>query len=235
MTSDRRNRPPSGRRLTVKVKTAKRRKTSSTKWLQRQLNDPYVADAQRAGYRSRAAFKLVQLDDRFQLLKPGHCVLDLGAAPGGWAQVAAERVRGKGNGRVVAVDLSEMDPIDGVEVIKADIVSETDVPELIERLGRTVDVVLSDMSPATTGHKGTDHLRSMMLCEAAHDIARSVLRPGGALIAKAFQGGAQAELMTALKRDFTQVKHVKPQASRPESPEIYVVATGFRGSDETAD
>lgn len=229
MTSDRRNRPPSGRRLTVRVKTARRRKKSSTNWLRRQLNDPYVADAQRAGYRSRAAFKLEQIDDRFGLLAAGRCVVDLGAAPGGWTQIAAARVGTDKKGRVLAVDIAEMDPVGGAEVIKADILEEKDWQDLVAKLARTVDVVLSDMSPATTGHKGTDHLRSMMLCEAAHDFARAVLVPGGALVTKAFQGGAQGDLMTALKRDFTGVKHVKPPASRPESPEIYIVATGFRG------
>ena len=226
MAAGQRGGKPSGRRLSVRVKTAKRRKKSSTTWLRRQLNDPYVAEARRAGYRSRAAWKLVQLDERFKLLRKGQVVVDLGAAPGGWTQVAAEKV---GPGRVIAIDVAEMPPVDGAEVVKADVLSEEDCAKLAADLGRGVDVVLSDMSPSTTGHRRTDHLRSMMLCEAAHAFARDVLKPGGVLVAKAFQGGAEGELLAALKQDFERVSHVKPPASRPESPEIYIVATGFRG------
>lgn len=215
--------------MSVRVKTAKGRKKSSTTWLRRQLNDPYVAEARRAGYRSRAAWKLVQLDERFNLLRKGHVVVDLGAAPGGWTQVAAERVEAGQSGRVIAIDIADMPPVAGAEVVKADVLSEDDCAALAARLDRGVDLVISDMSPSTTGHKGTDHLRSMMLCEAAHAFACDVLKPGGALVAKAFQGGAERELLSALKRDFERVSHVKPPASRPESPELYIVATGYRG------
>lgn len=210
---------------------AKRRGASSTRWLRRHLNDPYVAEAQRAGYRSRAAWKLVQLDDRFRLLGPGRLVVDLGAAPGGWSQVAAERVGRGPSGRVIAVDVSDMDPIEGVETVKGDILSDEQASALAQRLDRSVDVVLNDMAPSTTGHRGTDQLRSMVLCEAAHGFARRVLRPGGSFVAKMFEGGADAEFMAALKADFARVKHVKPPASRSESPEIYIIATGFRGGD----
>ena len=229
MGSGRRSGSPSGRRLSVRVKTARRRKKSSTNWLRRQLNDPYVAEARRAGYRSRAAWKLIQLDDRFKFLRKGQTVVDLGAAPGGWAQVAAERVNSPATGRVMAIDLSDMPPIEGVEVVTADVTSEEDCRALAAQLDQGVDVLLSDMSPSTTGHKGTDHLRSMMLCEAAHAFARDVLKPGGMMVAKAFQGGAEGELLAALKRDFERIHHVKPAASRPESPEIYIVALGYRG------
>lgn len=224
---------PGGRRLTVNVRTARRRKKSSTEWLRRQLNDPYVAEARRQGYRSRAAWKLIQLDDKFRLLRKGQCVVDLGAAPGGWAQVAADRVHAASGGRVIAVDIADMDPIDGVEFLRQDFLSDAGRSALAEALDRPVDLVLSDMSPSTTGHRGTDHLRSMMLCEAAHGFAAEVLRPGGALVAKAFEGGAQGDLMARLKKDFEKVRHVKPEASRAESPEMYIVATGFRGRPET--
>ena len=233
MTARGRGSAPTGRRLGVKVKTARRRKTSSTRWLRRQLNDPYVAEAGRRGYRSRAAWKLAQLDDRFRILARGGRVVDLGAAPGGWTQVAVERVRpgGRGPGLVLAVDRVEMEPVPGAGFVLLDILDD-DAPERLEAaLGGPADVVLSDMSPSTTGHRGTDQLRSMMLCEAAHAIARAVLSSGGALIMKVFQGGAERDLMAALKRDFARVKHVKPPASRAESAEIYIVATGFRGGD----
>lgn len=233
MPSRRGGQRPGGRRLAVKVRTARRRKKSSTDWLRRQLNDPYVAEARRQGYRSRAAWKLIQLDDKYRLLRKGQCVIDLGAAPGGWAQVAADRVDGQSGGRVIAIDITDMDPIAGVEFLRHDFLSEPGRAALAEALDRPVDVVLSDMSPATTGHRGTDHLRSMMLCEAAHEFAAQVLRPGGALVAKAFEGGAQSELMARLRQDFEKVRHVKPEASRAESPEMYIVATGFRGKRAT--
>jgi len=222
-----RGRGGGARRLKVKVRTAKGRRISSTRWLQRQLNDPYVAEAKRAGYRSRAAWKLAQLDDRLHLLKPGARVVDLGAAPGGWTQVALERV-GPG-GEVVAVDCAEMEPVAGAIVLRLDM-SDPDAPAAIRAaLGGSVDVVLSDMAAPVTGHRQTDHLRTVALCEAAAAFAGAVLRPGGAFVAKVFQGGAESALLAELKRLFAQVRHVKPPASRDSSPETYLVATGFRG------
>ncbi len=219
----------------VTVRTAGRRKASSTRWLQRQLNDPYVQAAQRDGYRSRAAYKLLEIDDRFGVLKAGQRVLDLGAAPGGWTQVAVKRVltEGRTDGAVLAVDLLEMDPIPGAEVVQMDFMAEDAPARIRALLGGGVDVVLSDMSPATTGHHNTDHLRIMGLVEAAVVFATEVLRPGGAFVAKVFQGGAEGEALDLLKRHFTRQRHVKPPASRKESPELYVVATGFRGGAET--
>ncbi len=220
---------PTGRRLAERVKTAKGRKSSSTRWLQRQLNDPYVAEARRLGYRSRAAFKLIQLDDRFHFLSPGKRVLDLGAAPGGWTQVAAARVKAlDGRGQVVALDVLEMEPLPGATVLLADFLDETTPGRVKAELGGPVDVVLSDMAAPTTGHPATDHLRIVALCEAAFLLAVEVLAPGGVFVAKVFQGGAEGELLAALKRSFASVRHAKPPASRSESAETYVVATGFR-------
>jgi 23S rRNA (uridine2552-2'-O)-methyltransferase len=211
----------------VRVKTARRRKASSTRWLQRQLNDPYVAEARRKGYRSRAAFKLIEIDDRFGLLKRGARVVDLGAAPGGWSQVAAERVGG--GGLVIAVDINEMDAIAGVTFQMLDFTDE-EAPATVEAaLGGPVDLVLSDMAAPATGHPPTDHLRIMALCEAALDFAAGVLKPGGAFVAKVLQGGTERGLLQRMKRDFAVVRHVKPPASRKDSAEMYVVATGFRG------
>jgi 23S rRNA (uridine2552-2'-O)-methyltransferase len=220
-----------GRKLAVKVRTAKGRKTASTRWLQRQLNDPYVEEAKRQGYRSRAAFKLIEMDDRYHVLKPGMKVVDLGAAPGGWSQVAANRVGALGgNGQVIAADLVEIEPMPGVKVLTLD-VSETEAPVRIKAaLGGRADVVLSDMAPATTGHRATDHLRVVALAESALDVAEDLLAPGGTFLAKVFQGGASGDLLARLKRGFAKVQNVKPKASRPESPEVYVLATGFRGS-----
>ncbi len=218
------------RNLTVRVKTAKGRKLASTRWLQRQLNDPYVEAAKRAGYRSRAAFKLVEIDDKHRLLKPGMTVLDLGAAPGGWSQVAAERVgAGEGKGRVVAADLSEIEPVPGVEVLALDM-TDPDAAGRIKALlgGAAVDLVLSDMAAPSTGHRQTDHLRVVALAEAALDLAEDTLKPGGAYLAKVLQGGADKDLLARLKTGFAQVKHVKPKASRADSAEVYVLATGFR-------
>lgn len=225
-------------RLKVRVKTAKRRTTSSKRWLERQLNDPYVEKARAEGYRSRAAFKLIELDDRFHLLKPGARVVDLGAAPGGWSQVAAARVGSvAGTGRVVAIDILEMDSIPGVEVLHLDFLDDTAPDRLKAALGGAADVVLSDMAPATTGHRQTDHMRIMALCEAALDFARQVLAPGGAFLAKVLRGGTEGALLADMKRDFSTVRHVKPPASRADSAELYVLATGFRGAtapdDET--
>ena len=219
------------RKLTVKLRTAKGRKVASTRWLQRQLNDPYVEEAKRRGYRSRAAFKLTEIDDRYRFLKPGMTVLDLGAAPGGWSQIAAERVgSAEGRGQVLAVDVSPVEPLPGVEVLMQD-VSADDAPAAIRAAlkGGGADVVLSDMAAPAMGHRSTDHLRVVALVEAALDLAEGMLRPGGTFLAKVFQGGAGGELVTRLKRSFAKVHHVKPKASRKESPEVYVLATGFRG------
>ena len=222
----------SGRRqLKVRLKTAKQRTASSQRWLERQLNDPYVAAAKREGYRSRAAFKLIEIDDKHRLLKPGKRVVDLGAAPGGWTQVAAGRVRsGEGKGQVVAIDLLEMEPIPGVEFLRLDFMDAT-APGRLEAMLREgrADVVLSDMAAQGTGHTRTDHLRIMALAEAAAEFACEVLVPGGALLCKVLQGGTERELLERLKRAFTTVKHVKPPASRADSAELYVVAMGFRG------
>lgn len=220
------------RKLAVKLRTAKGRKTASTRWLQRQLNDPYVEEAKRRGYRSRAAFKLIEIDDKYRLLKPGMTVVDLGAAPGGWSQIAAERVgSAEGRGQVLAVDLAAIEPLPGVEALALD-VSASDAPAAIraQLKGGRADVVLSDMASPATGHRPTDHLRVIALVEAALDLAEDVLKPGGTFLAKVFQGGAGGELVSRLKRSFAKVQHVKPKASRPESPEVYVLATGFRGA-----
>jgi 23S rRNA (uridine2552-2'-O)-methyltransferase len=221
----------SGRRpLRVRVKTARRRSASSTRWLERQLNDPYAARARDEGYRARSAYKLVEIDDRYRLLAPGKRVVDLGAAPGGWSRIAAERVRSTDqNPLVVAVDLLDMEPLLGVVLLKKDFLAN-DAPGAIKALlgGHPADVVLSDMAAPTTGHRQTDHLRTVHLCEAAADFAVSVLKPGGHFVAKVFRGGTENELLALLKRSFTSVHHVKPPASRPESVELYLVAKGFR-------
>lgn len=219
------------RPLKTRLRSAKGRKTSSTRWLERQLNDPYVAAAKAQGYRSRAAFKLREIDDRFHLLRPGARVVDLGAAPGGWTQVALARLRAdQGQGRVVAVDLIPLAPLAGAEILTLDFLAP-EAPERIKAaLGGPADVVLSDMAAPATGHRQTDHLRIVALCEAAAAFAEEVLAPGGAFCAKVLQGGAEAGLLDRLKRAFAQVRHVKPPASRADSAEIYVVATGFRGA-----
>jgi 23S rRNA (uridine2552-2'-O)-methyltransferase len=217
-----------GRPLSVRVKSTRRRKPSSTEWLNRQLNDPYVAEAQRLGYRSRAAFKLRQLDDRFHLLGPGKHVVDLGCAPGGWTQVAIERV-GR-HGRVVGLDLAPTDLVNGAAVLQGDL-RDPAIPEQIRRaLSGPADVVLSDMAAPATGHAATDHLRIVALAEDAFALAETLLRHDGAFVAKVFQGGAAGDLLAALKRAFAEVRHAKPPASRAESAETYVVAKGFRGS-----
>jgi 23S rRNA (uridine2552-2'-O)-methyltransferase len=225
----------------ARLKDQKRRTASSRAWLTRQISDPYVARAKREGFRSRAAFKLAEIDDRYKLLKPGACVVDLGAAPGGWSEIAARRV-GAG-GRVVALDILEMKAIPGVEFLQLDFLDRS-APERLEALlggsgeGRgqakveaKADVVLSDMAANATGHRQTDHLRIMALAEAAADFARQVLAPGGAFLCKVLQGGAEATLLVELKRDFASVKHVKPPASRADSAELYLLAKGFRGTD----
>lgn len=215
-------------RLHVRVKTARGRKSSSTRWLQRQLNDPYVERAKKEGYRSRAAFKLLELDERFGLLKPGYRVVDLGAAPGGWLQVAVRR----GASKVVGIDLLPIEPLAGADILTGDFLEEGADDEVRDHLGGEADVVLSDMAANATGHRQTDHLKIMALAEAAAHFARQVLRPGGHFVAKVLRGGTENELLAQLKQDFEQVKHVKPQSSRQDSAEIFVVATGFRGHGE---
>jgi len=215
----------------VRLKT-KGRSVSSKRWLERQLNDPYVARAKTEGLRSRAAFKLAEIDDRHHLLKSGHSVVDLGAALGGWSQVAARRVGAdEGRGRVVAIDVLPMDPIAGVAFAQLDFLDPAAPQRLREMLGEPADVVLSDMAANATGHRRTDHLKIMALAEAAADFARAVLKPGGAFLAKVLQGGTEGTLLADLKRDFASVKHVKPGASRTDSAELYVLATGFRGAN----
>jgi 23S rRNA (uridine2552-2'-O)-methyltransferase len=231
MVERRGNGGPGRRSLKVRVKTAKRRKASSTRWLERQLNDPYVARAQAQGYRARSAYKLIEIDDRFHLLAPGKRVVDLGAAPGGWSQVAAQRV-GSTSDRppVVAIDYLDMDALPGVTFLKKDFLDPDATEALRAALGGArADVVLSDMAAPTTGHRQTDHLRTIQLCEAAADFAANVLVPGGHFVAKVFRGGAEADLLARLKREFTTLNHVKPPSSRPESVELYLVARGFRG------
>jgi 23S rRNA (uridine2552-2'-O)-methyltransferase len=216
---------PSGRGgLKVKVKTGKGRKISSQRWLERQLNDPYVREAKAKGYRSRAAFKLVELDQKFHVLKKGARVLDLGAAPGGWTQVAVAR-----GAHVVAMDILPMDPIAGAEVLELDMLDPETPQRLKDALGGQADVVLTDMAAPTTGHRATDHIRTVTLLEAALDMADEVLAPGGTFIGKVFQGGATGALLARIKKTYREVKHVKPPASRAESVELYLVATGFRG------
>jgi 23S rRNA (uridine2552-2'-O)-methyltransferase len=218
-----------GRTARVRVRGARRRKPSSAEWLSRQLNDPYVAEARRLGYRSRAAFKLIELDARFRLLRPGRRVVDLGCAPGGWTQVAVERV-GAGHGTVVGIDLAETAPVAGATILRADIYDPATAAAIKTALGGLADIVLSDMAPAATGHAATDHLRIVALAEAAFAVASDVLKPGGSFVAKVFQGGAEGELLAQLKRAFSQLRHAKPPASRAQSAETYVIAKGFRGS-----
>ncbi len=215
--------PPRG--LTERVRTAKGRSTASQRWLSRQLNDPYVAAARQQGWRSRAAFKLIELDDRFKLIRRGAKVVDLGAAPGGWSQVAVQR-----GARVVAVDLLAMDPVAGAVVLQGDFTDEAVQTRLLSELGGKADLVLSDMAPNTTGHTATDHLRIVALAEEALEFALDVLAEGGAFVAKVFQGGAERAMLERLKRHFGNVRHAKPPASRKESSELYVVAMGFRGA-----
>jgi len=222
---------PSKRPRKVRLKSGKDRSASSTLWLERQLNDPYVARAKREGFRARAAFKLIEIDEKYHLFKSGARVVDLGAAPGGWSQVAAQRIgSAQGRGKVVAVDRLEMAPTPGVEFIRRDFLGPGAGDEIKALLGGSADVVLSDMAANATGHRPTDHLRVMALAEAAADFARELLAPGGAFLCKVLQGGTEATLLAALKRDFSHVKHVKPAASRPESAELYLLASGFRGT-----
>lgn len=216
---------PGGRGLTTRLKTAKKRTIGSQKWLERQLNDPYVRAAQAQGLRSRAAFKLLELDEKHKLLKPGLRVVDLGAAPGGWTQVVVQ----KGGVRVVALDLLPMDPLNGAIILQGDFQEAAVEQAVLAALDGPADLVLSDMAPNTTGHNSTDHLRIIGLAELALDFALKVLAPGGGFVAKVFQGGTEKGLLELLKRSFASVKHGKPPASRKDSAELYVVATGFRG------
>ena len=223
--------PPieAGRGLSTRLRTAKGRTTASQKWLERQLNDPYVRAAKAAGWRSRAAFKILELDEKYHIFKPGQRVVDLGAAPGGWTQVAVQRVGA--SGKVVALDLLPMDEIAGAALLQGDFQDEAVEQAVLQALDGPAELVLSDMAPNTTGHNATDHLRILGLIELALDFAGKVLVPGGAFVAKAFQGGTEREILNRMKRDFATVKHAKPPASRKGSAEMYVVAQGFRGQD----
>ena len=226
------------RDLKVKVKTARGRKLSSTRWLERQLNDPYVARARREGYRGRAAFKIIELDDKYRFLVPGARVVDLGCAPGGWTQVAVARTNalgeraGKRQGRVLGLDLQEVEPIPGAELRQMDFMEEGADAAVKDWLGGPADVVMSDMAAASSGHKRTDHLRIVALCEAAAELAFDTLEPGGTFVAKVLAGGAEGSLQAELKRRFVKVANVKPPASRADSSEKYVVAMGFRGDGD---
>ena len=229
------------RALKVRVKTARKRSNSSTRWLQRQLNDPYVHAAKREGYRSRAAFKLIEMDDKYRFLKPGGRVVDLGCAPGGWCQVAVARVKaetggagGDGrHGRVIGLDYLEMDPVPGATILQLDFLTEGADDRVKELLAGEADVVLSDMAAPTTGHKQTDHMRIMSLCDIAAHFAVEVLAPGGTFLAKVLRGGTENELLAMLKHHFQTVRHVKPKASRADSAEMYVLAQGFKGRPES--
>jgi 23S rRNA (uridine2552-2'-O)-methyltransferase len=216
----------------IRVKSKNKRTHSSHQWLSRQLNDPYVRKAHAEGYRSRAAFKLIEIDDKHKILKRGARVVDLGAAPGGWSQVAAERIGAeKGLGKIVAIDLLDIEPIQHILFAQMDFNDEDAPARLKEMLGGQADVVLSDMAANTIGHRQTDHLKIVALVEMAAEFAREVLAPGGSFLAKVLQGGTEGELLALLKRDFKSVKHIKPPASRKDSAELYVLATGFRGEN----
>lgn len=236
MTTGRNGGSGRGRRdLRVRVKTAKGRRLSSTRWLERQLNDPYVQQARAEGYRGRAAYKILELDEKFGFLKPGARIVDLGCAPGGWCQVAVARTNALGQkpnrprGRVIGIDLQEVEPIAGAELYMLDFLEDGADTRIRGWLGGPADAVISDMAPKASGHPKTDHLRIMALCEAAAELAFDVLDPGGTFVAKVLAGGAEAELVARLKRGFERVSHVKPPASRQDSSEKFVVATGFRG------
>lgn len=225
-----RDKPTASRQVKVRLRSGKRRSQSSKTWLERQLNDPYVARAKREGMRSRAAYKLIEIDDKAHFLKKGARVIDLGAAPGGWSQVAAKRVEAPGRGRVIAIDLLPMEALPGVDAIKLDFLAPDAPSRLREMIGGSADVVLSDMAANATGHARTDHLKIMALVETAAEFAREILGPGGVFLAKVLQGGTEATLLKALKRDFKTVRHIKPPASRTDSAELYLLATGFRGA-----
>ena len=221
----------SPRTKTAKLRSKKIRKLSSRRWLLRQLNDPYVHAAKDQGYRSRAAFKLIEIDEAHSILKPGQTAVDLGAAPGGWSQVLVEKLRPKKVNQIVAIDLLQMDPVQHVTFTQLDF-TEPEAPELLkQQLDGPADIVVSDIAPVTTGHRQTDHLRILAVVEAALYFAEEILKPGGTFLAKVFQGGTESSLLAHMKEIFTKVQHVKPNASRKESPEIYVLATGFRGKN----
>ena len=225
---------PGGRELKTRVKTARKRTLSSTLWLQRQLNDPYVVRAKHEGWRSRAAYKLLEIDEKYHLLQPGQRIVDLGAAPGGWAQVAAKKVKSfERQGRVVGIDLLDIEPIAGVDFAVQDFLAPEAPEKLKAMLGGEADGVISDMAGNTTGHKKTDHLRIVHLAELATDFAGEVLKPGGYFLCKLFQGGETGELVARLKRDYAVVRHIKPNASRADSSELYVLASGFRASADS--
>ena len=234
------SRPGSGKkpgtRLKVRVKTGKGRTVSQKIWLERQLNDPYVAEARKQGYRSRAAFKLIEIDDKYTFLKSGGRIVDLGAAPGGWSQVAVKRVKAEeGKGRVIAIDMHGMDPIPAVTIFKKDFLEEDAPALLIEALGgEKADCVLSDMAAHATGHRQTDHIQIMGLAEAGYEFAKEVLKPGGTYLAKVLRGGTEGEMLKMMKKDFASVRHVKPMASRDDSAELFVLAMGFRGAGDGA-
>ena len=212
----------------TRVKTAKKRSGASTRWLERQLNDPYVQKAKADGYRSRAAYKLLEMEEKLGLIKKGMTVVDLGAAPGGWSQVAAQ----KGAKRVIGLDLLEIDPLEGCEFIQIDFTDDSAPDALLEKLGREkVDLVISDLAPYTIGHKKTDHLKIMVMVEMAYDFAQQVLKPGGHFIAKIFQGGAQGDFLKLIRAEFETVKHIKPPASRKESAEQFLVGINFKDGD----
>jgi 23S rRNA (uridine2552-2'-O)-methyltransferase len=220
-----------GGRLKVRVKTGKGRTVSQKNWLERQLNDPYVHEAKKLGFRSRAAFKLSEIDDKYKFLKPGGRVVDLGAAPGGWSQVSAQRVKSvDGKGKVIAIDIHGMDELPGVTIFKKDFYDEDAPAVLIAALGgEKADCVLSDMASHATGHRQTDHINIVALAEAGYDFARHVLKPGGTYLAKVLRGGTESQLLNLIKKDFAIVRHVKPMASRDDSAELFLLATGFRG------
>jgi 23S rRNA (uridine2552-2'-O)-methyltransferase len=225
---------PGGRELKTRVKTARKRTLSSTLWLQRQLNDPYVVRAKHEGWRSRAAYKLLEIDEKYHLLQPGQRIVDLGAAPGGWAQVAAKKVKSfERQGTVVGIDLLDIEPIAGVDFAVQDFLAPEAPEKLKAMLGGEADGVISDMAGNTTGHKKTDHLRIVHLAELATDFAGEVLKPGGYFLCKLFQGGETGELVARLKRDYAVVRHIKPNASRADSSELYVLASGFRASADS--
>lgn len=232
------SRPGSGKkpgmRLKVRVKTGKGRTVSQKNWLERQLNDPYVQEARKQGYRSRAAFKLTEIDDKYKFLKPGGRIVDLGAAPGGWSQVAVKRTKAEeGRGKVIAIDMHGMDPITAVTIFKKDFLEEDAPALLIEALGgEKADCVLSDMAAHATGHRQTDHINIMALAEAGYEFAKEVLKPGGTYLAKVLRGGTEGEMLKMMKKDFASVRHVKPMASRDDSAELFVLAMGFRGVAE---
>ena len=221
------------RQKKVRVRGGKSRSVSSRQWLERQLNDPYVARARHEGMRSRAAYKLLEIDDKAHFLKKGARVIDLGAAPGGWSQVAAGRVDAPRQGKVIAIDILPMDPVPGVDFVELDFLDDAAPDTLRGMIGGPADVVLSDMAANATGHARTDHLKIMALVEAAADFARGLLAPGGTFLAKVLQGGTEAALLASLKRDYKSVKHVKPPASRADSAELYLLATGFRGAPDS--